>query len=441
MGYKYNKNRINRKPKNAYNANRVSGEDYTELNANQAQGNEQHFELAEVIDVIRSQDHPDYKTNEDIGKAKVRRIYSEFNQDDSSLGYAQPLDGRFKSYPLQYELVLVAEFNTLPFYIRTANWRSNPNQNAAAQISINKIEDAGSSYSDASAGISDSGGIPEIDMEGDSFEVREDVMPLRHRAGDSVVEGRFGQSIRLGRDSEMNPLLQLRVGQRTETAEGEKTAVSEKEYLTPFFEDINKDPTSIYMTSEDVEFPLGPDSISTELEPATIDFDKHLSSAEDTPDAYNGKQILMATDRIVLNAKGKQIMGFAEQDINWVSLKNFTVDTKKKVKTYSKENVEINTDAKLKTFSKSGTVHESEGDYDVLPDGNIHLTTTSEGEPVARGKQTVDRLRSLLQTLSQETHPTPVGPSGPPTQASTYIQILQEVIQTIESGRVFLDSG
>jgi hypothetical protein len=190
-----------------------------------------------------------------------------------------------------------------------------------------------------------------------------------------------------------------------------------------------------------VEFPLGPDSISTELEPTTVDFENHLSSAEETPDSYNGNQILMATDRIVFNAKGKQIMGFAEQDINWVSLKNFTVDTKKKVKTYSKENVEINTDAKLKTFSKKGTIHESEADFDVLPDGNIHLTTTSEREPVARGKQTVERLKKLLQTLVQETHPTPVGPSGPPTPViGTYQQILQEVIQTIESERVFLDS-
>ena len=441
MAYNFNKNSVNKKPKGAYSANRISGDDYTELNANQAQGQERQFELAEVVDVIRSKDHPDFKSEEDIGKAKVRRIYSQFDQDASTLGFVHPLNGRYKSYPLQYELVLVAEFNNLPFYIRTANWRSNPNQNAAAQISIKNSEGSGSSYSDASAGIPDSSENADIDMEGDQFEVRKDVKPLRHRAGDAVFEGRFGQSIRLGRDSEMNPLMQLRVGQRSETAEGEDTPVTDTKYLTPFFEDINKDPTSIYMTSENVEFPLGPDSISTELKPATIDFDKHLSSAEKTPDAYNGKQVLMATDRIVFNAKGKQIMGFAKEDINWVSLKNFTVDTKKKIKTYSKKNVEINTDAKLKTFSKSGTVHESEGDFDVLPDGNIHLTTTSESEPVARGKQTKKRLQKLLQTLIQETHPTPVGPSGPPVQSSSYSQILQKVIQTIESGRVFLDSS
>lgn len=416
MAYSYNKRSVNKKPKGPYGANRISGKDYTDLQSDRAQTQDKHFELAEVVDVIRSSDHPDHKKNEDIGKAKVRRIYSEFNQDSSSLGFCLPLNGKFKSYPLEYELVLVAEFNGLPFYLRTAHWRTNPNQNAAAKISVNKIEGQGSSYSDNSNGVSGTAG-EEINMEGEKFEVREDVMPLRHRTGDISVEGRFGNSIRVGRDSKMNPIMQLRVGQREE--------VTNAEYLTPFFEDINKDPTSIYMTSKETEFPLGPEETSAELEPATIDFGDHLTSAEDSPDSYNGAQILMASNRIVLNAKDKQIMGFSKGETNWVTLKNFTFDAKKKIKSFSKEKTE----------------HKSGGDFDVLPEGNIHLTTDSESEPVARGKQTVDRLQELIQTLIQETHPTPVGPTSPPIQASQYQKTLQKILQTIRSERVFLDEG
>lgn len=210
--------------------------------------------------------------------------------------------------------------------------------------------------------------------------------------------------------------MQLRVGQRDE--------VESSEYLTPFFEDINKDPTSIYLTDEATEFPLGPEEVSAELEPTTIDFEDHLFSAEETPDAYNNAQILMATNRVVMNAKERQIMGFAKKDINWTTLANFTVDAKKRIK----------------TLSKSGHLHITESYFDVLSEGNIHLATEDEKEPVARGQQTHDRLIKTLQTLQIETHPTPCGPSGPPNQAGTYAQIEQKVRETVRSEKIFVDN-
>jgi len=419
MPLQYSRNSTDKKPKDGYSANRVSGKDYADVRANQAQTQKEEFELAEVVTVIRSSDHPDHKTNEDIGRAKVRRLYSEFDQDKKALGYATPMNGKFKTYPLEHELVLVSQFNRKSFYFRIANWKSNPHQNIAPEISVNKIETGsggGGSYGDASSGISQSGGESEINVEDDKFEVKDTIKPLRHRAGDATIEGRFGNSIRIGRDGKQNPIMQLRVGQRDE--------VESSEYLTPFFEDINKDPTSIYLTDEATEFPLGPEEVSAELEPTTIDFEDHLFSAEETPDAYNNAQILMATNRVVMNAKERQIMGFAKKDINWTTLANFTVDAKKRIK----------------TLSKSGHLHITESYFDVLSEGNIHLATEDEKEPVARGQQTHDRLIKTLQTLQIETHPTPCGPSGPPNQAGTYAQIEQKVRETVRSEKIFVDN-
>ena len=415
--YRRNRNRITPKKKSGYETNQVSGREYAEQNTKQPDVQERHWELAEVIDVIRSADHPDYTVNEDIGKAKVRRTISEFNRDAASLGYAHPIKSRFKDFPLEYELVLVTKLNSKPYYFQTANWKTNPNQNSAANLSINKTESgSGGNVAEAQAGIAQSSGGEDIDIEGGDFDLSTKIKPLRHRAGDTIVEGRFGNSIRLGRDGSMNPIMQFRVGQRSD--------VESAEYLTPFFEHINDDPTSIYLTDEPVEFPLDPDGTSPELEATTVDFGDHLFSAETGPDSYNKAQILEVSNRIVMNAKKRQIQGFSQKDTNWVTNSNFTVDAKQRIK----------------TLSINGHLHISESYFDVLPEGNIHLATENESEPVARGQQTHDRLIKTLQTLQVETHPTPCGPTGPPNQSGTYAQIEAKVRQTVRSEKIFVDN-
>lgn len=418
MAYRRNQNVPKKKLPDGYSANQVSSRDQAENSTRQREIAHKDLELAEVVSVIRDSSHPDYTANEDLGKAKVRRVISEFDRDESSLGYVRPLKARFKDYPIEHELVVVVELNGTPFYIQTGNWRGNVNQNTAPKFSVNKIErssGAAEDYSAASAGIAQSA-ADEINPEKDRFETSTKIKPLRHRAGDTIVEGRFGNSIRLSRDEDMRPYIQLRVGQRS--------GVESANFLDPFFEDVNKDPTSIYLMDEGTTFPLGPDSVSAELEPTTVDFEDHLFSAENTPDGYNDAQVLVATNRIVMNAKERQIMGFAKKDINWTTLANFTVDVKKR----------------MKTLSKQGHLHISESYFDVLPEGNIHLATEDENEPVARGQQTHDRFVKTLQTLQIETHPTPCGPSGPPNQASTYAQIEQKVRDTVRSEKIFVDN-
>jgi hypothetical protein len=422
MSYRYSETPISRQTREGYEANRVSSKDHAERNTSQSEFHRRHFELAEVVNVVRDSDDPDYARNEDIGNAKVRRVRSEFDRPKDDLSYAKPITGRVNAWPIENELVLVTTLHQQLFYLQTANWRKNVHQNAAPLFSVNQIESGNEkqqSYDNASKGVtrSTTSSTEKVDPEGDRFEVRTDVKPLRHRPGDMALEGRVGNSIRLGRDSEMNPLIQMRVGQRD--------PVENADFLEPFFEDINEDPTSLYLTSPDVEFPLEPEDTSEPLEPATIDFDDHLNSAESPPENYNGAQILAASNRIALNAKERQLVGFSSGETSWVTLENFTVDARQKIK----------------TLSINGHLHVSESDFDVLPEGSIHLATESENEPVARGQQTLDRLVALLQQLLVETHSTPVGPSGPPLPDSQqeYQRILQKAKQTIRSEKVYLD--
>jgi len=258
MGYTYNRGVADRDMPKGYEANKLSSRDHAERNDHEQEIQQKHIELAEVVNVIRSADDPDHTQNEDIGKAKVRRVISEFDRPEDGLGYARPIDGRKKAFPIENELVVVVELNNRPFYFQTANWRQNPNQNTAPNFSVSKTkngEQKQRDYNAALQGITQTqGSSSDIDPEGDSYEIRTDVKPLRHRPGDMTLEGRVGNSIRLGRDSEMNPLMQIRVGQRTD--------VTNSDFLEPFFEDINEDPTSLYLTSPEVEFPLEPEGTS-----------------------------------------------------------------------------------------------------------------------------------------------------------------------------------
>lgn len=385
MPYRHNRNVIPTHARDGYEANKIAGEEYAERNISQPEVHNKEIEVGEVVNVIRSSDHPDFQSNSDIGRAKVRRTVSEFDREEDALSYAIPARADVRSYPLKHELVLVLTIHGQLYYFDTINFRNNPNQTAAPFFSINQSpteEGTREDYQDARQGFtrqqSDS---PEVNIGGDDFEVDKDIKPLEHAVGDRIYEGRFGQSIRLGRDEDQNPTIKVRVGQRDE--------VNESDFLETFEEKINEDPSSIYITEDS----------TVDLEPATIDSDQHLFSADESPD-FEGAQILANSDRIVMNAKESQIQAFATEEINFVAGDDFTVDAS----------------------------------------GQIRLGTENDQEPAVRGQQLVDRLESLLRTLQNETHPTPAGPSGPPVQAPQYAQILQQILQTIRSEKTFVDN-
>ena len=66
--------------------------------------------------------------------------------------------------------------------------------------------------------------------------------------------------------------------------------------------------------------------------------------------------------------------------------------------------------------------------------GEIYLNTEETAQPLVRGQALVDILSELLTELAVEIHPTPAGPSGPPTNASKYNAIkskLDTILSTL----------
>ncbi len=162
-------------------------------------------------------------------------------------------------------------------------------------------------------------GSTEINL-GDTFNERIDVRNLQPYEGDIIHEGRWGQSIRFGSTvsgsivpnpwsnagANGDPITLLRNGQHEE----------DKESWIPQVEDINKDASSIYLTSTQL-IPISGSS--------TI-YDSYFFPPTKLNE-YSGEQIILNSGRLVLNSKSDSIMLSSFNTIGLNSVKSVNVDS------------------------------------------------------------------------------------------------------------------
>ena len=246
---------------------------------------------ARVIDVILDNDHPDYFSYggpSSMGAIKYRLL--TVNNDDSESGeetydgVAFPLDINKRTVPLKNEIVILIkgpDQNTddaapdgKMYYSSVVSLWNNPHHGAYPVKTNNPDVNLG-------------GGI---DEEGT-------LNPLQLLPGDTTIEGRLGQSIRLSggasdkspwsdNSNRNKPLIIFSNGQ-ADTNEG----------FTPIFENINEDPSSIYLTSDHTI-------------PLVLANDKRSSynSIPDLPSSYKGAQLLFNSNRITINSKISDVL-------------------------------------------------------------------------------------------------------------------------------------
>ena len=208
--------------------------------------------------------NPDYKTAADIGKIRFDRIYSSVtstktgNEND----FAYPMFSFIKQYPLIGEIVAIffgpseglndSKDSQKLFYMPAYALWSGVNHN----VMPNMLEYSQflSQYVKQPDYGGSSGTPPEL-PKGYTFTESDSVRPLTNFEGDSIVEGRYGQSIRFGSTvtgfkgynpwsntgANGSPITIIRNGQGAVTNPVDKFATT--------VEDINTDKASIYMTS------------------------------------------------------------------------------------------------------------------------------------------------------------------------------------------------
>ena len=221
-------------------------------------------------------------------------IVGESSEQDNAPIYARPLNDHIKYYPLKNEVVLLIKTisknaykdrrNTEWYYMQTVNLWGNQNHN-----SMPKGAKYGRIFESAPKGFlhhltEDPDSIFEAEGEEDMvidhgyhFKERNTIKPLLPYEGDYIVEGRFGQSIRFGstvnntylRNKEKNqwsynitgsdigdPITIISNGlpqdpkiyeTNNNAPESEQDSIDRSWIHTT--ENINHDPSSIYLTS------------------------------------------------------------------------------------------------------------------------------------------------------------------------------------------------
>ena len=243
---------------------------------------------ARVLDVVLDSTHPDYKTHgesQSIGMIRYAIVGSEYStKDTAKLPIAYPLRGNQKYIPMKSEIVII---------------HLGPSDEVSESDRAEKVY-----YSDVinlwnhphHGGSQESNSEDSIEL-GEYFQEVSDINPMQPFEGDYILEGRNGQSLRfstaveektpwLGKD-QSKPITILSNGQRL-TDEG----------FSLITEDVNEDYSSIYLTSTQ-QVPLTPSHTFSK----TYKQDAPLSHAD-----FNAPQLLLNSDRIVLNSRKDSIL-------------------------------------------------------------------------------------------------------------------------------------
>jgi len=326
------------------------------------------------------ENHP--KFDEVGGWNGVGTIFYEINNLVSfkDTQKAKPFYPQNKNYPLINELVILfslpdnlmgEDFSSKSYYYLTSiNIWNHPHHNAYPNPSDNILpKPQQKDYTQVEEGnvrrVTD--GSTEINLNSplnpsqNTFIEKTNIHPLLAFNGDIISEGRFGNSIRLGNTSKSksqysnnwssvgddgDPILIIRNGQPpTSTEEG----------WIPITEDINKDLSSIYLTSHQK---LRNFKVASELY-------QSYTTPPEFPSQYSKPQLILNSGRIVINAKKDSVLLSSQTSIGMST------------------NGSVNIDAKSNYISSN----------------DIKLGSKNATEPVLLGDSTLEILKQLTNAV------------------------------------------
>ena len=258
-----------------------------------------------VVDVILDATHPEYEKygrSNAIGAIKYSIADRAIDvSDPSTLPVAFPISSNIRFLPLKNEIVLLTDGPTVEasnnlstdshkYYTTVVSVWNHPNHNASI--------DAGSSA--------------KVDF-GSDFEENTEIKPLQPFPGDTLIEGRLGQSIRLSGTSGYGNIFSDNSNNGdpfTVISNGQNG--NEDDHIV---EDVNKDASSIFLTSNH----------TIPLTPSNNKADANKGDTLVQADVYKGSQILMNSNRLFFNAREESIILSAKKTIAFTS-ENMSID-------------------------------------------------------------------------------------------------------------------
>lgn len=330
------------------------------------------FKVAVVKDIVLDDTS---KYFSEVGEWNgIGSIYFETAKGNfKSKGFAKPYFGNISNYPLLEELVYIFNlpspdiqnnnYKEVLYYITPVNiWGSNHHNgipNIFNDTDIPENQQRGYNQTELGANKEVSNTTVDIVL-GKTFEEKSNIKPLKKYEGDLVFEGRLGNSIRFGSTILLNdnpitpwstgsssgdPIMILRNGQ------GDPGSVGFK----PTIENINLDPSSVYLTSTQ-QIPV---------QAASSNYFSYKDNPPVSPAKYTGKQIILNSGRLVFNTTEDHLLLSSTKSINLNSLSTVNIDA-------------------------TGLVVQT---------NNIYLGSKSADEPLVLGTTAVAQLKEIVDVM------------------------------------------
>lgn len=382
-------------------------------NQSSSQTSKRSDNKAIVYSVVLDAEHPLIKDNilttADVGAIQCRLFSSV---QDNELTVARPKNPTNTTLPVRNQTVYIEKVGVDYFY-ETITKGFSPNTGAASDaISTmfpgkQKAKDGSTSkdYSNSQkTGIVKSNAEDEQDVDGfgDYFEGQENIHKLKLYEGDTVIQSRFGQSLRFSgfnnSDNVFSPTITIRNVESSVNRELDLEDLIE--------EDVNRDGTIIQLGSGEYQLPFQPGTVD---DGGTSDFETQPSSFKEYPSELKGDQLLLNSGRIILSSKNAEMIFYSKKNYGFISDGTLSID--------NKFGIEANVGDDINVLTNDKSINLNTGN------GNINLGDT-ELEPLVKGDTLLGLLEELIDAINAQVYLTPSGPSATgPTNVATFNSI------------------
>ena len=274
---------------------------------------------------------------------------------NTTTNLAKPLLASQKNYPLVNEMVLLFELPNIDesqtsnsksyYYLNPISLWNAPNHNAYPDMfSKDNGQSAPSFFKDyLNIEIGNvrrtTDEVTKLDLNGASggtFVEKSNIHPILSFAGDNILEGRFGNSIRLGNTSRSKGSIQNNWSISGENnspitilRNGQSPSASAEGWI-PVTENINNDLASIYMTSNQ-QIPI---SVAVEdrqdAQGPTVPFANSIQFTPQSPKSYNKPQVIFNSGRLLFNSSQESILMSSAQSIVLESIDDLAIKSQYK---------------------------------------------------------------------------------------------------------------
>jgi hypothetical protein len=372
-----------------------------------------------------------YNNNSNFDDNDIRFLgVVEFSRESSIKleGYAFPFDKNNITFPIIGETVLVLEIGNdyywLPYSItHYPNYREDyKTSEATKEKKVEKVggDDKSKGYKETKNTGTPNQTPTQTKSEEKQYQVKEKIKFLNPKEGDTIISGRVGNTIRfsefhLTEDGKTtSPSIFIRNKQNPE--------LDSKKIGELVDEDINKDGSSIYVTSNKVKVPF----VET-VKKTRVGF-KDFPNSKD----LSGDQVFINSDRVVLSSKAYEFIIFGRGNSGIITDGNFSVDAEKEIYLHSNNKVTIHSAGANQIFLNS-------------ENGKIFLgKNTGEGgagadvQKMVLGGELVKILGQLIDEISKQIFATPVGPTATgPTNVAAF-KAIKGKLNVLLSARNYL---